>query len=420
MNMNDWNCEGRAKNARVCNAFEDIIDRDGSSDESFEDDDRSEELADAVLAEVVALNAAGKWREARQRFDTAHMPFVPHMKKTEQGLTAVSILGEDSFLVRRGDASDDGPVLHIAGDSIAKLDDVSGFATSRDRRLVALATTEGVIVSEGFRGARTSAFAWPDNEAIRPASFGLSNDGQTIVVANDEAGIWLCQGGTWTKLVPREGVGDDDGDEPDVMHAAVSPDGRYVAYGWQDAPGHFIEALGNGELERVGVVGTVSDYPYHVLFTDDSRSLLSNTRHMQSGVTVCTSIESVRGIGEYEDLPDDTPHTDDYLRANGICLLPAVFFARGEPVAWIGGAGWSHAAPLSGGKPAFTHFLGSALNAFDFDPVSKRVAVASSSGVLHVVDPATMAEVGRERGYRPRREVYRWIFWDTLKSPIRW
>jgi hypothetical protein len=119
-------------------------------------------------------------------------------------------------------------------------------------------------------------------------------------------------------------------------------------------------------------------------------------------------------------VPEGTPHTDEYLRAYGIVLLPGELFGKSEPVAWIGGSGWSHAAPLSGGKPVFTHFLGSQLNAFDYDPLSKRAAVASRSGVLHVIDPAAAAETGRERGYKPRKEIYRWMFWDTLKAPIRW
>jgi hypothetical protein len=255
---------------------------------------------------------------------------------------------------------------------------------------------------------------------IRPMSLGVSDDGEKLVIASDASGVWLARKGKWTKLVPRDGVGDDD--EPDMVHAAISPDGRFVAYGWQDAPGHYVDDVSGTKPERVGVVGTVSDTPYHVLFTDDSKRLLSNTRHMQNGVTVCVTVESIRGIEEYGDVPKGTAHTDEYLRANGMVLLPAECVGKKgkESIAWIGGAGWSHAAPLSGGKPAFTQMLGSALNAFDYDPVSKRVAVASASSVLHVLDPSALAEPGRERGYKPRRELYRWIFWDTLKSPIRW
>jgi len=63
------------------------------------------------------------------------------------------------------------------------------------------------------------------------------------------------------------------------------------------------------------------------------------------------------------------------------------------------------------------------------DAVLKEVVALNKQGkwqearerfVLHVIDPWTRAEPGRERGYRPRRELYRWIFWDTLKTPIRW
>jgi hypothetical protein len=420
MDIEQWNREGRAKNERVCAAFEDIIERDGESDEDLGEDERSSELADAVLAEVVALNAAGKWREAHERFDAAHQPFIPHMEQTDQGLRAVVMLGPDAMLVRRGDSSDDGRVLHIEGDAVRTLDGVVGFAIARDRRCLALATAEGIVVSEGFQGPGAATIAWPDGEPIRPESFGISNDGKSIVIANDEDGVWHARGGTWTKLLPREGVGDGEDDEPDVINAAISPDGRFVAYGWQDAPGHYVEEIAGGGIERVGVVGTVSDYPYNVHFTDESRRLLSNTRHMQSGVTVCATVESLRGIEEYGDLPEGTPHTDEYLRAYGMIVLPGAFFNQDDGVAWIGGAGWSHAAPLGGGKPVFTQLLGSTLNAFDYEPVSRRVAVASGSGMLHVIEPARAAAPGRARGYRPRHELYRWIFWDTLDAPIRW
>ena len=412
MNEKTWNETERAKAERVCKAFEDIIDRDGGANEDFEEDTRTAKDADAILDEVVRLNDAGRWQEAHDRFFTAHLPFVPHMDKTEEGLSAAVILGADAFLVRRGEWHQDGPVLHVDGDTITKLDGVVGFALSRNRRHLALATSEGVIVSEGFRGKRGPTIAWPrDGEPIRPHSFGIADDGKTLVVANDVAGVLVCRDGKWERLVadPDE----EAGEERDVVHAAVSPDGRFVAWGWEDAPGHFIERIDGKKIERIGVVGTVSDRPYNVLFTDDSARVLSNTRHMQGGVTVCPTIESVKGSEEYDDLPDGTPHTDEYLRAYGIGFLPG-------GVVWIGGAGWTHAAPLLGGKPAFTHLFGSSMNAFDYDPVSKRAIVASASGVLHVVDPASAAEPGRARGYKPRKELYRWIFWDTLKAPIRW
>jgi hypothetical protein len=273
-------------------------------------------------------------------------------------------------------------------------------------------------------------------------------------LASDEFGIWFVRDGVWTLLAPRPGVGDEDDGEDglpgadtgavrnlgtdacpvyfgnyaqlkaqfggplglDAAHAAVSPDGRFVAYGWQDATGgHYVDRVTDGSIQTLGRIEAHSDYPYHVRFTDDSRQVISNSRHFHSGVTVCREVSS---LAQEDNEPPAA--TDEYLRAYGMALLPGARFGRDEPVAWIGGAGWSHAAPLGGGKPLFTHLLGSALRGFDFDPVSGLVAVASASGVLHVLNPFCEAEAGRERGYHPRRELFRWIFWETLDEPIRW
>lgn len=443
MDLSQWNLLGRRKNAAVCAALASIIDEGGASDEDFTADERSEALADAVLARVAALNAAGDWREARARFDPAHRPFIPHMDGG--GLRAVVILGPDHFLVRR--RSD---VLRIDGDTVQVLDDVGAFAISRDRRWLVLATARGLVVQRDLGGRAQWTIAWPEGGAVDPRrleSLDIANDGTSLVFASDTVGIWSLQRGTWIRVAPRPGVGDvndDDDDEAgelpnadarcdiqvgsyarlraamvgqigiDGTHAAISPDGRLIAYGWQDAiDGHHVDRMVPGGLEPLGTIAPRSDYPYFVRFTDDSTRVLSNSRHRLSGVTVSPAVASLGG-------DEAVPTTDEYLRAYAIALMPGALFGRGEPVAWIGGAGWSHAAPLGGGKPVFTQFLGSVLNGSDYDPVSNRVAVASDSGMLHVLDPSTEAEPGRERGYRPRRELYRWILWDHLEAPIRW
>ncbi len=446
-----WNRIGRAKAHHVCAVLEGIIDHQEDSEEDFFDDARSEELADAVLKEIIALNERGKWQLARARFDPAYQPFRSHMGDT--GLHAVVILGPDSFLVRLGDE-----VLHIDDGKVAQVEGVSMFAISRNRHWLVIAGNEGLRISVGFDAAPHQLISWPDDIAVDPStlrSLDIANDGKSIVLASDEFGIWFAKDGAWTLLAPRPGVGDDGQDEEgnedtesssdtvrnlgtdtcpvyigsyaqikaafggplgiDATHAALSPDGRYVAYGWQDSwGGHYVDRVTETAIEPLGRIEAQSDYPYQVRFTDDSRKILSNSRYGSSGITVCRHMESLATDTEEAHL------TDEYLRAYSITELPGTRFALDEPVAFIGGAGWSHAAPLVGGKPVFTHLFGSALRAFDYDPASGRVAVASASGVLHVLDPFTEAEPGRERGYHPRRELFRWIFWETLDAPIRW
>ncbi len=456
MDLDDWNRIGCAKAQRVCAALEAIIDHGEDVDEDLLEDERSEELADAVLDEVVALNQAGQWQQARSRFTPAHRPFDSHMG--DLGLHAVVLLGPERMLVRLGDE-----VLHIDGEQVVAVEGASMFAISRNRRWLVIAAVEGLTVHHvpdmpaGMLASPQRLIPWPEGVDVDPASvrtLDIVDDGLSVALASDEFGIWFASGDAWTVLAPRPGVGDDntgDGDEDlaegadgvqnlgtdacpvyigsyaqlksrfggplglDMAHAALSPDGRFIAYGWQDAiSGHYVDRVTENSIEPLGRIEARSDYPYCVRFTDDSQKVLSNSRYGVSGITVCVDLASLA------DGLNEAPHTDEYLRAYGVTLLPGTHFGLEEPVAWIGGAGWSHASPLSGGKPVFTHFLGSALRAFDFDPVCGRVAVASASGVLHVLDPFCEAENGQERGYHPRRELFRWLFWKALDKPVRW
>lgn len=447
--LEDWNRIGRAENLMVCQELQAVIDEGRETSMDFTADSRTPELAEAVLAEVVALNAAGRWREARKRFDPAYLPFSSQVD--DVGLRAVAILGPDRFLVRMNNG-----VQIIDGDTNDILKDIVAFGLSRDRRWLALATANGIFVTTDLDASPTLVLPWPEDLAFDPdtlRSLEVANDGRSLVIASDNYGIWLAQDGKWTPLAPRPGVADDladddddddDGDDGDaaddencnvkvgtyaqlraryggplgidVSHVAISPDGQYVAYGWQDAwPGHYLDKIGGGSLEPLGTIDAVSDYPYNLRFSDDSRYLLSNSRHLSSGVTRCVELAAFSDRGE-----DAICATDEYLRANSIAVLPAAPFGQKDAVAWIGGAGWSHAAPLAGGEPVFTQFFGSALFGIDYDPQSRRAVVISASGMLHVMDPFAEAEPGTERGYHPRRELYRIILWDSLDRVVRW
>ena len=463
VDLDDWNRIGRARAQRACSDLEAVIDRgEDVEDMDLAGDERPEALADAVLDQVVALNAAGQWRQARARFDPAHTPFVSHMG--DRGLHAVLVLGPEHFLVRLGDQ-----VLQLDGDQVTPVEGACLFAISRNRRWLVLATDQGLVVSAGLGAAAQHTLPWPKDIDVQPHTvrcLDIADNGTTLALAGDQFGIWLVQQGAWTALAPRPGVADDaqdadqddgegEGEESatsgeavrklgtaacpvylgtyaelkarfggplglDAAHVAVSPDGRWVAYGWQDSPGHYLDRVTDTAVEPQTQIAARSDYPYQLRFTDDSRRLLSNSRYGSGGITVCQDLGDLDDLGNLGDAATEPPQTDEYLRAWALTELPGARFGLDQPVAWIGGAGWSHGAALDGGKPVFTHFFGSALRGLDVDPASGRAAVASASGVLHVLDPFAEAEPGRERGYHPRRELFRWIFWDTLSAPIRW
>lgn len=422
MDLDEWNKQGRATNQAVCAALAGAIEEGHDCDIDLTEDNRSEALANAVLKEVVAENDKGTWQNARRRFDPAHGPFVPHMEATEsEGFGAVSILGADSFLVRRDDTT-----LHMDGDSIAPLEGVHGFARSRDRRWLALACDGFIEVRPSLHAPADFKLPWPGGEPFSPQSFEIANDGQTMLISEVSDGIWVSQNGEWIDLVDRirsDGSDDlDEDDDPHHLHGALSPDGKLIAYGWQDSPGHYVERLTSGQIERVGMLEAVESVQMAARFTDDSLRVLSNTlADMYKGVTVAPLVESLLGKEAYDDLPEGTPRVDELLPAYALTSLPGSVLGLGDAIAWICGAGWCHGRLLRGeDKPAFTQMFGSSLCGVDYDPHSGRAVVASSSGYLHVLDPAQEATTGTQRGYRPRQELYRWVWWDTLEKPIRW
>ncbi|MCL2715224.1 MAG: hypothetical protein FWD68_11720 [Alphaproteobacteria bacterium] len=447
MNPEDWNRIGRAENLMVCRELEAVIDDGRETSMDFTVDSRSVELAEAVLAEVVALNADGRWREARKRFDPAYLPYSSKTDHVE--LRAVAVLGPDRFLVRI-----ESGVLLIDGDVDEIRTDIVAFGLSRDRRWLALATADGIIVTTDLDASASLRLPWPPLkdgafDADSLCSLDVANDGRSLVIASDSCGIWLVRNGSWTELAPRPGVGDDwiaendncdaadDGcgvkvgsyaelrarygapSGMDVTHVAISPDGHYVAYGWQDSPGHYLDRIAGGSLDPLGTIEPDSDYPYCLRFSDDSRFLLSNSRHFSAGATRCVEVEAFP-----ERREEAVCSIDDYLRANSIAELPSAAFGREGGVAWIGGVGWSHAASFGSssgdGKPVFTQLFGESLCGMDYDPRSRRAVVIGTSGILHVMDPFVQAEPGTERGYHPRGELYRILLWDRLGRVVRW
>ncbi|WP_019998993.1 WD40 repeat domain-containing protein [Aureimonas ureilytica] len=450
----DWNAIGRTENLAVCRALDDVIDAEGETDIDLSVDSRSQGLASAVLDEVVALNAAGRWRDARKRFDPAYRPFRRQIE--DVGLRTVSLLGPDRFLLR----FDEG-VLLIDEENADLLDDIVTFARSADRRWLALVIPSGIVVTTDLDGPAAATWNWPQDVPVDASdlrSVAIADDGRRLVIAGDEIGIWLCRDGAWTALAPRPGVGDDDDEDEadegseagereeaavereveaceigvstygarrarqggphrlDGSHVAISPDGRFVAYGWQDAwPGHYLDRVEDEGPVPLARIDAVSDYPYSVHFSRDGRSLFANSRSGANGVTQRLDLAAFEERGEWVARP-----VDEYLRGYSFCEIPGPSLGIEDGVVWIGGAGWSHAVRFSGGAPVFTHFFGSAITGIDYDPACGRAVVISASGMVHVMEPFAEAEPGLERGYRPRRELYRLILWNSLDRVVRW
>jgi hypothetical protein len=450
-----WNEAGRAHHSKyseqLTRYYRDRVDIDLTGR-----DPRSRELGEEVLREVIAFNAAGEWQRARETFDPAYEPLFGWIEQTQRALPFVTVLGPDEVLVRRGSAwEDDAITLHLRGGDATPIDDVLGFARSRNRDYLVLARASGLEIRDaragiaGLGGPPIAAIPWPSTDVFRPRglapgepwtrvdgpflveSVEMSDDGTRVVVSCYQQGILLASrrpgDAAWTLLWPDAALaGDEEVHAGDMTHVAISRDGARVAYGCQFA-GHFLAEIGAGaEVRPYAVVGHASEYPHHACFSRDGEHTALNSCHFYEGATVAFDWRGHRGakLAPWKIHPE-APLIDEGLRVYAACWLDESV-ARSIAGPDVGGL---FALAGSGvvrfvtpeGVVHGAQGFGSSAGSIDFCPESRRLAIASDSGFVHLYDPYEAELPGRIDGYRARRELARWVLWEHLPNgPIRW
>ncbi|MBP6629578.1 MAG: hypothetical protein KBG28_12695 [Kofleriaceae bacterium] len=432
-------------------------------------DPRPESMGDQVVQAVIALNAAGEWAKARELFDPAYAPVFGWVKQNNRSLGFVTILGPDELLVRRGAAWEaDGVTFHLQGGTATTIDDVRGICRSRGRDVLVLARAAGLEFRDpsaglaGLRGPARATLPWPSLDVMRPHGlspaqaaawkFGdetldveqlaVSDDGLRVVVSCYRQGILLGSRHpgepAWQLLWPdarapygRGEPSDDPDDLPsagDMTHVDISRDGTRLAFGCQDA-GHFLAEVGPGGVPQwYATVGYLSEYPHYACFSDDGRYVAFNSCHFYNGATICADWDAVRGttLSEYEQ-HEQAPCIDESLRVYAACWVPKAVNsaiigreAKSNGSFALAGSGVLRIRNHVGAIGSVQGF-GSSAGSIDFCPVSRRLALASYSGMIHLYDPYQEEAPGRIDGFRPRKEVARWLMWEHLPSgPVRW
>lgn len=431
-------------------------------------DPRDEVLGDRVMRAVIDLAAQGKWQRARELFDPAYAPLMGWIQQSKANFGFVTILGPDELLVRRGSAwQKEGTTFHLRGGEASPIDDVRGVSRSRSRDFLVLARSKGLEIRdaragiEGLRGPAVATLPWPSMDVFRPRGISeaaaaaweapgdwlkveqlaVSDDGKRVVVSCYRQGILLASlhagEAPWTLLWPdprepyRASSGDDEDAVPqagDMTHVAISRDGRRLAWGCQDF-GHFLaEVDSKGEPAWYATVGHLSEYPHYACFSDDGRYVALNSCHLYNGATIAFDWEGNRGkaLDMYEQHAE-APCIDGGLRVYAACWLdrPVLSALLGrEPKSdgafLLAGNGIMRLCGAKGGLGMVQGF-GASAGSIDYCPESRRLALASYSGFVHVYDPFEEELPGRIDGFRPRRELARWVLWEHLPNgPLRW
>jgi len=421
--IHQWNADGR-RYIRQLNALiaDDREGRKTPKAKAWPKEPRKLEAAEAIMTLAETTDREGRWRRDCPIADRAHEPFVDLLDNVCQNLNSVIILGPDEFLVRPGTTAFlPGPTLHLRGGGVRELPGILGMATSRSHDLLLLAREDGFSVSRGLELPPIRHFPWPDGTL--PTSVDclrLSDDGLTIAFVLDK--VWLGQAGdvapVWTQVHPSDALLAEiaGGFSDAMMHCALSPDGRFIAYGSQSY-GHFIDRIeGVAAVRRWAKIGYRSEYPHYAWFSDDGASAALNSCHFYNGATLGVRLSEIENVStEPWEEDEHTTLLDHVLRVYAAVWLPLGPEKDGFALA---GMSYLNIVSSDGTLRSSTHF-GSSASSIDYCPKTGIVALGSYAGFLHVYDPNRQAESDQQIGYRPIHEVYRWVLWKD-RAPFRW
>jgi hypothetical protein len=175
-------------------------------------------------------------------------------------------------------------------------------------------------------------------------------------------------------------------------------------------------------------VGSLIDYPHNACFSDDGRYAALNSCHFYNGATIVFAWEGRRGVilapyEEHEEAPcidrDLAVYASCWLDRSVLLSIPEVA-AEEDGLFALAGSGILRGCTPRGAL-AFAQGFGSSASSIDFCPESRRLAIGSYSGFVHLYDPWQEELPGRIDGFRARREIARWLMWDGLPNgPLRW
>lgn len=267
-----------------------------------------EHLAEMALDAVRLANAQGDTNKLREFWPPAHRPFISRLEEQGQSIHVVYLLPDESIVARIGASYAHAYTVHIIGDRVNRLDDIPFFGRSPDRRYFAYGFKSGVSICDGWNGPTVAKCPWPTGTEGVPAEFEVEPlssspsptqlipfpDGERVLLVSED-GIFVLSPDRASRLLPteqeminhfdwlqKEYPGDPLVCSLAMEHGTLSRAGRYIAVGSQDSTHLVFDA----ELNLVGNIGNVMDYPHHAIFSEDDDVLALNSCHFYNGTTI--------------------------------------------------------------------------------------------------------------------------------------
>jgi hypothetical protein len=347
----------------------------------------------------------------------------------------VLLLGDGRILVQIGDMG----IGIIDGDQLHHLSGIDFVGRSPGGRYIAVARGDGIEIRDGWEGPTVSKLSWPTGLEGVPREFHVPMkkgvpfpkalfpfpQGDRVLLVSSE-GIFVVGRHTCRRLLKttaeiREYLASVDQSELaegrpydcfdlHMAHAAISPDGRWIACGHQGSNHLLFDA---NTCELVGTVLPQSSYPDFAAFSRDGSMVALNACHWHHGSTLGVSIAAFSG-GRSE-LSTDDPEVVRLDREARVCASSS----RHDEFIFGDAYGMLRAIDLKG-RFRWQHFIGSTINAIDVSPDGKRLVVTSCAGFLCILDLDSGTRDPHTIGTATHREVRRWLFWKKEPRPLIW
>jgi hypothetical protein len=332
--------------------------------------------------------------------------------------------------------------LGVKRGSVWKFDpSVHCFGRSHSGKVWAFATDSGIDIRDGFDGKKLRTLAYPRGNEGLPSWLKLGptkaaqrasviipfNDAMRLLLAN-ETGIYLLDANASgarekiRRLHPHEFDRDgpytwpknkDEGDRAlslSMVHAALSPDEKFIALGDQDSAHVLLNPQG-----KVLATASPGNYPHHALFDRASKHVLFNECHLYSGMTGSLALDKIDASGKGDAKSHELVPVDDVLRVYSA--------TAGADAIYLGGSGYMNSVEIGNGrgiKHRWRHHVGGSVKAIDFTRDDRFLWAASYSGLLVRYETRAAGGDPMRIGNSPLWDTERWLFLDDMSAPIPW
>jgi len=387
-----WIAEGTAF-AAALNGYVSRVYSVGPNKAGREPSETREDMAGYVRTQLIALNAAGDHARARQLFPPAYEPF--DYEQLGQSIARLAYLRDG-----RRVACVAHEVFELQRDRIVAIPDVVGFAQSFDRKWVAKQYPDRIDIHDGWDGPLERSLPCSLDGIVQAT---VSLDGDALLIAADTGIFWLTQHGA-QRLLPTE-----DSGSVSYPHAALSPNGRFVAMGTQDSP-HIIVDRKTG---RRHLFDPMSSYPHFAAFHHDRpEAVLSSCHALHGSGTQLVDLEAT-----IHGTKSSTRPLDQRAWVYSIETTPTHYLLADR-----GGYIWSYGSSLEGdleGEQQWYCFLGSTLTATALSPDRRTLLVGSFAGIICELSLTETSSDPRLLTNGPVRDLQRWLFWRG-SPPLIW